>query len=197
MWVQASGPSENARLAKRLKTPLCGYFSEPIKTRLQWWPVSHPKWSRKLCLLFQCMRTTSIIETCNNFNNDTSWAKQMVNVLSVATTKYPVTIGAAGLVSEKLKERTKKISTVIVQVNDSQSGHSAFPFRHDQIGKVEFNTLNQVVVSKRFSCSHGGFWIWHPLRYQLWGKRKRHFIFADRITNIHLFCCVTGNRFEG
>jgi len=43
-------------------------------------------------------------------------------------------------------------------MNYGQSSHAALPFWHDHIGKVEFKALDQVVVSKRFSRSHGGLW---------------------------------------
>ena len=82
----------------------------------------------------------------------------MRDVLSVGKRKYPTTIGAVQLVSTRTKGGTKQTNTVIVYMNDSQSSHTALPLGHDHIDKVEFKSLDQVIVAERFA--HGWLLDW-------------------------------------
>ena len=56
-------------------------------------------------------------------------------LLSVATTKYPFTIGAVFHV-KRTQATQEHMQTFIIQMNDGQTSDSALPFRNDDVREV-------------------------------------------------------------
>ena len=100
------------------------------------------------------MRASRVIEYCLH-GVDQRASKHIAHShrLSVATTKYPSTIGAS-LDRQRqragpIRNRTVAERTFIVEMNHTQACLSTFPFRYLEIGVIELGLRDQVKVSVR------------------------------------------------